>query len=92
MSGLISFGFIIAMTPWRAFVLFKLWLWFLVPVWPMLAAPKWNLYGLSIIVTFLTASTKKDEAKVDWIYAAVAAFIGPAAVLLLGWAIKVICL
>ena len=95
MASLISFGFMIAMIPWRAFVLPKLWYWFLVPVWPILAVPKWNLYGASLIVTFLTLSATREKettTKDAMIYGAVASFLNPLIMLTIGWAIKQICL
>jgi hypothetical protein len=94
MSGLISFAFMVAMTPWRAFVLLKLWMWYLVPVWPALAIPKWNLYGVSIIVGWMTMQVRFDEktGKNYWINAAALSFVGPLLILFTGWIIKVICL
>lgn len=96
MTGFISFAFTIAMIPWRAFVLFKLWYWFLVPVWPMLAIPKWNLYGVAMLIGFLTADMRnlqtKDDGMNKWVYLAAMSFLSPAMMLLTSWLIKVICL
>ena len=95
MSALLSIIFMAAMTPWRAFVLFKIWFWFLVPVWPMLAAPKWNIYGIGIIVGWLTMNGKRDKEKTqadDWGYYATASFLSPAIILFIAWVIKAICL
>lgn len=95
MSALVSIAFVIAMTPWRAFVLFKLWFWYLVPIWPVLAAPKWNLYGVALIFGWLTMTTKPDDEKQTrdvWVFIGISSFLNPAIILLIGWAIKAICL
>lgn len=93
MSGFLSFMVVVAFTPWRAFVFMKLWFWYLVPAWPMLAAPKWNLYGIMLIAGWFTMQVKREKlTRDDHVFHAVSAFVIPTMMLLVGWAIKAICL
>lgn len=76
-------------------MLFKIWFWFLVPAWPILAAPKWNIYGAALIIGWLTMNTKRDREKTekdDWIFYASQSFFAPALMLFIAWIIKAVCL
>lgn len=95
MSVLLSIMFAIVSTPWRAFVIFKVWFWFLVPVWPMLAAPKWNVYGVALIAGYMTTNYRREDRKQgkhDWIFSAVLCIFMPGIFLLTAWVIKAMCL
>jgi hypothetical protein len=75
------------------FILYKMWYWFLIPVFPMLPHISINeAIGISLFLSLIKSYTSKEysyngteiKQKVDW----ASAFITPWLVLLFAWVIK----
>ena len=68
----------------RAFVLIRLWAWFIVPTFqlPILNYP--YAIGLSLVIGLFTIGIKTEEGKKIWVYA----ILGPFLTLFMGWIVK----
>ena len=68
----------------RAFVLIRLWAWFIVPTFqlPLLNYP--YAIGLSLVIGLFTIGAKTEEGKKLWFYA----ILGPFLTLFMGWIVK----
>ncbi len=77
-------------TLWKAFVVTKLWTWFIVPTFglPALSIPV--AIGVAMVVTFLTYQWRFEEIPEDrkveyWAQACMVSTLMPAFFLLFGW-------
>ena len=68
----------------RAFVLIRLWAWFIVPTFqlPILNYP--YAIGLSLVIGLFTIGIKTEEGKKILVYA----ILGPFLTLFMGWVVK----
>ena len=88
LGGLILGAFLVAMVAMvalvRAFVLIRLWAWFIVPTFqlPLLNYP--YAIGLSLVIGLFTIGIKTEEGKKIWVYA----ILGPFLTLFMGWVVK----
>lgn len=86
MAALVAFLLSPLTWMWKAFALFKLWSWFLVPA----GVPRLGFVtamSITLIVSLLTPSKVDDKETTDkdWIKAIVIALLHPAFVLFCGW-------
>lgn len=75
---------VVAMTLLRAFVLLKLWAWFVVPLFNLPALTIPYAIGLSLVVSMFIIHATKDDDKKYW----AGAIITPLVALLIGWIVK----
>jgi hypothetical protein len=86
-AGLMGFAFLQAAAAlWEAFVLLRLWAWFVVPV---LGAPTLTYplaVGIAATVSLLTLRTARYKGhEVDLVAVCTVTFVGPAMLLAIGW-------
>jgi len=70
--------------PWSAYVLMRLWGWFIIPV-GMPAITLWQSAGVNLTASFLVLQlAKKDASETDYLFHALKVWIAPAMALGLG--------
>lgn len=75
---------VVGLTCLRAFVLLKLWTWFVMPLFGLPALTIPYAIGLSLVVSLFFHSTAKKEDKNFW----VSAITSPLIALFIGWIVQ----
>ncbi len=77
-------GVIALLTCFRAFVLMKLWAWFIVPLFGLPALNIPYAIGLALVMGMFFTTSKKEEDKNFW----ATAIANPLIILFIGWIVQ----
>lgn len=84
------FALIFLLALWHSFILTKLWLWFLVPLFGLPEVSLAQAYGLMLVVGFFKGmpKTDKNKSKEDKIAEGILQILGPAITLGIAYLVK----